>query len=549
MNLLSVVALALAAPSIPLQGVLTSASGAPLNGPHTVTTEIWTAATPEGTPTLAWSGEQVVAFAGGAFSSPIQLDPAGVAGPTPEAIQAAERVLVAVGVAGVGLTEPTEVGQVWRASRADSVPWSGVTGAVEAVTELVETTLFSALSVAGLVSAGSIEASGAATAGSFGNTAGSYAVTSGGALTAASVTSGGAVTGASLSTSGAVTAGSLSATGAVSAASYTGGNTGNWNTAFDERRQWSGVATNLDAALARASLGLGALATQGAVAGGTAGTIQDGTVTNADLSAGTFSSITGVGTLGSLTVSGTVNGPAFRVRAPTSGVTELIEYGSLARIHHDNATTAADLLSVAGARAGTVAAFSNAGAGPALVVPAGRVGIGMTNPAFPLDVTGNAHITGNLKVDGHTTAVAFSAHDSSGDWCKNCGNAAVDSEANNRRVVMNVVDVNVGNAYNASTGELTAPSAGLYMICLNFLHGDQTDDYLNIRVWINDNWPTFASDHFMYDSGDYVPWRYMHGCQMVPLSAGDRLGLQVYGSRGIYEDPDENHERMYGWKL
>ncbi len=48
---------------------------------------------------------------------------------------------------------------------------------------------------------------------------------------------------------------------------------------------WTGTATNLVAATARTSLGLGALATLGAVSGGTGGTITDSTITDADISA------------------------------------------------------------------------------------------------------------------------------------------------------------------------------------------------------------------------------------------------------------------------
>ena len=50
----------------------------------------------------------------------------------------------------------------------------------------------------------------------------------------------------------------------------------------------------------------GALASLSAVSGGTAGTITDGTIVDADLASGSFSSITGVGTLGSLNVTGNV---------------------------------------------------------------------------------------------------------------------------------------------------------------------------------------------------------------------------------------------------
>ena len=53
--------------------------------------------------------------------------------------------------------------------------------------------------------------------------------------------------------------GTLSVGGTIS---WTGGSSGNANTAYSERRQWDGGATNLVAATGRTSLGLGTMATQ-----------------------------------------------------------------------------------------------------------------------------------------------------------------------------------------------------------------------------------------------------------------------------------------------
>lgn len=83
-------------------------------------------------------------------------------------------------------------------------------------------------------------------------------------------------------------------------------NSAQWDTAYTERNRWDGGATGLDAAAGRASLGLGALATASAVAGGAGGALTDGTVTNADLAAGAFPAISGVGALTGLTVNGAV---------------------------------------------------------------------------------------------------------------------------------------------------------------------------------------------------------------------------------------------------
>ncbi|MFA4990545.1 MAG: hypothetical protein WC579_01355, partial [Candidatus Paceibacterota bacterium] len=91
----------------------------------------------------------------------------------------------------------------------------------------------------------------------------------------------------------------------------------NWDTAYNERRQWDGGSTNLNAATGRTSLGLGSLATLNAVSGGSGGTITDGTIINADLASGSFTNITGVGTLTAGTWNATPIADAYIASATT----------------------------------------------------------------------------------------------------------------------------------------------------------------------------------------------------------------------------------------
>ena len=56
-----------------------------------------------------------------------------------------------------------------------------------------------------------------------------------------------------------------------------------WDTAYNERRQWDGGSLNLNSVLGRSSLGLGGLATLNSVSGGAGGTIDDGSITSADI--------------------------------------------------------------------------------------------------------------------------------------------------------------------------------------------------------------------------------------------------------------------------
>jgi len=74
-----------------------------------------------------------------------------------------------------------------------------------------------------------------------------------------------------------MTIGSNVAFGIITA---TGGNSANWNTALTESRRWSGASTGLNVTNARASLGLGALATASYV---NSATITDGSILFADI--------------------------------------------------------------------------------------------------------------------------------------------------------------------------------------------------------------------------------------------------------------------------
>ena len=92
-------------------------------------------------------------------------------------------------------------------------------------------------------------------------------------------------------------------------------------------------------ASARTSLGLGTLATSSEVSGGNAGTISDSSIIDDDLATGSFPKITGVGTLGSLSVTGTINAAAFV--GDGSGLTGLGRSSSL-QLPRANTITAVD---------------------------------------------------------------------------------------------------------------------------------------------------------------------------------------------------------------
>ena len=158
----------------------------------------------------------------------------------------------------------------------------------------------------------------------------------------------------------------------------------------------------------------------------------------------------------------------------------------------------------------------------------------------------DSEAVGAIAADGRYATVAWSASDTKGDWVSCSSGNTVSSG----KVVMNKVDVNIGNAYNPANGEVTAPADGAYMLCMNFLGGGASDDYINFRTFVNG---TFANnngnDHFLYDTNDYVAHHFYSACQLIEVNEGDKIQIQAYGCSGVYEDTDNNHERYYGFRL
>jgi hypothetical protein len=158
---------------------------------------------------------------------------------------------------------------------------------------------------------------------------------------------------------------------------------------------------------ARTNLGLGALATMDTVSGGTGGTIVDGTIENSDLKSGAFSKITGVGTLGSLSVSGNVGigvtgagaslhivksgtwaGVAIDNQNTTAGNEAVTFYSNNvqnALMYYDNS---AEKLSITNTKPGSLALGTN-NAEKFFIDSAGNVGIGTSSPQKHLQIEGS----------------------------------------------------------------------------------------------------------------------------------------------------------------
>lgn len=180
--------------------------------------------------------------------------------------------------------------------------------------------------------------------------------------------------------------------------------------------------------------------------------------------------------------------------------------------------------------------------------PMGMMGLqgpeGPQGPAGPQGEQGPQGLPGPAGADRQV--IAWSASDTTGDWVSCRQQDTLESG----KVVMNHVEFNEGGAYDPTTGAVIAPSDGIYMLCLNFLHGTAGNDAINFRLYVNGKSANGgANDHFLYDTVDYPSLHFMHTCVTQPLKAGDVAQIQAFSCEGVFEDKYSKQERFYGFKL
>lgn len=105
----------------------------------------------------------------------------------------------------------------------------------------------------------------------------------------------------------------------------------------------------------------------------------------------------------------------------------------------------------------------------------------------------------------------------------------------------NTAEINVGSAYNTSTGRFTAPIAGVYYFHWSLI-SQSSGNTFDVRLWINGSNP----DKYGGYSGDgWTGFKFSSNGYLISLSAGDYVELRSFNPSYILNGVMHNHFSGY----
>jgi hypothetical protein len=189
---------------------------------------------------------------------------------------------------------------------------------------------------------------------------------------------------------------------------------------------------------------------------------------------------------------------------------------------------------------------------PAFIIKnSGNVGIGTNNPGYKLDINGNARISGSL-FDGSASSggngYVLTSTGTATKWVNNSfGFSAfrittqtVDA-ATMTDIIFTATDYVDGSGFNTSTGEYTAPVAGVYHFDANVLLNGTASAVMPTAIYFYVNGLFNVASRFFSETTIFS----LNISKDIKLSPGDVVKVRVYCNQATSVSAQTNHMTFF----